>query len=625
MYRIDPQNGDLIIDGFESGVSDSPYGTTLQTQVGNIQRTGMSDMRNVNIISIPGEASVGYATSSVQQTTITAAAYTVAASNDTFTYSGTALKNGTSVIFTISTGSAGISNATNYWVRDATATTFKVATGVDGAGIVTAAVDITSDGTGTFTTVDISAIVQIVPSDATVFNKNGISNIAPSSTLYGVDTNGRAWVFTSATPNWIYLGNLTITTTPPKPNGIAIWKSYILIFRSGDGKIDYRIISGASSTGAWTYGWKTINTGGTSFRTFTSKEGILYWGNQNNVGSLTELTTFDPANAATYTYTATALIIPVGDAVNCIDQLGSSLIIGGMSNVVYTWDRFSVNSSGVATYVPTLLPEATTARIIVVNSNAYIFAGNRGRIYQSNGANVQLYQKMPDHLSGTVEPYFVWGGAVYSRNQLYFSCSAISTADGTAIAQYGGIWAISTDTNALRLTNRLSYGTYGGMAIELAQNFSDTTVPGTSAGLGFSQVSLVSSWFDGSTTYGSDYVSTTPVPYTNYEAYIDSDMIPVGTFLNPNTDAQVEYKLAVPMVAGEGLKLAYRQDFSQSFTTITTTSRPTGEFTSADVLNGIAGIIPVNFQKSQWIQIRVSMKSTASSPSYVRLRELRIR
>ncbi len=94
-------------------------------------------------------------------------------------------------------------------------------------------------------------------------------------------------------------------------------------------------------------------------------------------------------------------------------------------------------------------------------------------------------------------------------------------------------------------------------------------------------------------------------------------MIPIGTYLNPTTDANVEFKLTVPMVSGEGVKLAYRQDLSQSFTDITN-----GEFTTA---GAFSGVVKVNFQKSQWLQIRTYTKSTATTPSYTRLRELRIR
>lgn len=46
-WHIDPQNGDIVIDGFDKGIADSPY-------------DGIQDMRNINIQTVPGEVSVGY-------------------------------------------------------------------------------------------------------------------------------------------------------------------------------------------------------------------------------------------------------------------------------------------------------------------------------------------------------------------------------------------------------------------------------------------------------------------------------------------------------------------------------------------------------------------------------------
>jgi len=616
MYRIEQGTGDIIIDGFESGISDSPYGTNLQTQVGNIQQTGLSDMRNVNIISIPGEASVLNQTVQASQTPASNVAYTALASNDTFTYSGTVMKNGTAIVITVSTGTAGISSGNTYWVRDATATTFKVGSGVDAAGTVSAAINITSDGTGTFTTVNLASLVQMVSSNNTTFGAMGIqTSFLQEGNVLGIDTNGLAWIFIPATPNWVYLGNTTVNASPPKPNGIAFFNGYILVFRAGDAKIDYRQNNGTSSVSAWTYGWQSTLATSSSSRTLIDSDGILWFANGSGIGQLEQLTTFDPTSGPTYTFTNTALIFPNFDLANCIEQFGTNLLIGGTRNIMYSWNRDPLNAGVGSGGTPIEIPEAGITRIVAVNSNAYIFAGNRGRIYITNGANVTLYKKMPDHLSGTVEPYYQWGGAVYSRNQLYFSVSCLNSASSTVIPNYGGIWAVSTDTNAMRITNILSYGTYAGFVSELAQLITGVTASAVT----FGQVSVIAGWYDGISMYGSDYVPTSPTPYSNSQAYVDSDMIPIGTFLKPETNSQVEYKLTVPMVTGESVTLQYRQNFSQTFKTIAT-------FTSASpgTNSGLSGVNPVNFEKSQWIQIRCLLSSTASSPSYVRLRELRI-
>ena len=586
----------------------------LQTSYGNLTRSGLSDVRNVNIVSIPGEASVLYQTSQANQTAVTGVAYTAATGTNTFTYSGTQIKNGTAIIVTISTGTSPLVNGSTYWVQNATATTFQLGAQVDSAGGVSAVIVFASSGTGTFTTVAQATFTQIVPSSDSSYSFTGIGGeVFQLPTLYAVDTNGRAWVFKRATPNWIYLGNTTISSSPPRPNGIAFWNGYILVFRAGDTAIDYLKLGNNNTQ--WVYGWKIL-TPNVSFptRTFTDASNTLYWCNGNGIASLIQIGTFDPTVPGTYTITGLALSIPSPAVTNCIEQLGDNLIIGATSNLVYIWDKSATGYNNVI-----ILPETGTSRMVTVNSNTYIFAGNRGRIYVTNGSNAQLYKKIPDHLSGTVEPYFQWGGAIYSKNQIYFSVSALNPLDNSALNQYGGIWAISTDADAMRITNRLSFGTYAGYISELAQDVVSVGI----SNLTFLKANIVTSWWDGVSTFGSDYTPASPVPYSNYEAYIDSDMIPVGTLLNPKTFANLEFKLVVPMVSGESVKFGYRTDLSQSFTDVTNaTNRATGEFTSAD---GLSGVIQVSFQKSQWLQIRFYMKSTASSPSYVRLRELRIR
>jgi hypothetical protein len=80
----------------------------------------------------------------------------------------------------------------------------------------------------------------------------------------------------------------------------------------------------------------------------------------------------------------------------------------------------------------------------------------------------------------------------------------------------------------------------------------------------------------------------------------------------------MEYKLAVPLVAGESVSLAYRTSINGSYVDVPITSGgATGD------LSGITDSI--NFENSQWIQVRATLNGTATTPSYVRLKEIRIR
>ena len=239
--------------------------------------------------------------------------------------------------------------------------------------------------------------------------------------------------------------------------------------------------------------------------------------------------------------------------------------------------------------------------------NAYLFAGNRGRIYITNGSQAQLYKKVPDHLSNTIEPYFTWGGATSQKNQLYFGVSATSNA-GTPINSYGGVWAIDLDTAALRFITQLSYNSstssYPGIATALA------IVSGTATGYG-----LFIGWNSGSSTYGVD--ASISNPYTGGQAYIISDLIPVGTFIKKRTFSQVEFKLSVPLVAGESVEMQVGSTFAGSFTSAGTYSFISGT-------DNLSANFPFTIEKLQWLKVKAILTSTTSSPSYCRLKEMRV-
>jgi len=250
-------------------------------------------------------------------------------------------------------------------------------------------------------------------------------------------------------------------------------------------------------------------------------------------------------------------------------------------------------------------PDAFTVKLVGANQNAYVFSGNRGRIYITNGSAIELYKKVPDYVTGTLNPYIRWWDASYNRNQLYFNFSATSNADAD-LTTTNGAWAIDLNLDAMRMVNKITNSGYAGfapMVVEMPP-FSQTDNPqGSSLTIGWTV----------STTYGVDVGGT--APYTTFEAYADTDIIPVGTFIDSFTPSQVEWKASAPIVAGEGVRLYYRTNLTDSFTLI-------GESTTAGALSDM---FQTNFQKAQWVQFRIETRSTASTPSFVRITEIRVR
>ncbi len=578
MYRFDNYDNSIVIEGFENGIAPSPH-------------VGISDMRNVNIISVPGEASVNFATTAITMPSIVASVTSASSMNNTISVTITSGSAQAQQAVTFSGGSlpSGISAGTQYWIGLVNATTYHVYTDPDLANIVT----ISGTGTGTMTSTDMGT--PLYSAHDSYNNGSG----SPTGRNFMIDSNGRVWEIPTS-GDAFFRGNTTLTNG--NGNGLVCYNGYLFVFRND--KIDYMKID---TSAAWTYAWKTINTASNVNNphfAYLARDNVVYYCDSAYIGSFFQKsagTAFNPADATTYTYASQALALPQTEIAQCIAELGINLLVGGQNNAIYPWNR----SATSYTY-PILIADNNIARMVTVNTNTYIFAGSRGRIYITNGSQAQLYKKIPDHISGTVEPYYTWKDAVFLKNQLYFGFT-VTDNSGNALTLYGGIWAIDLDTQALRLVNQLSYGTYGGSPTTLLN----------SAALSPTGTGLFIGWLDGSNNSGIDKSSGNP--YTGSQALVESDLIPIGTFEKTRDMQRIEFKLSKPMVSGESVSLYQRLDFAQSYTLIKTfnwnDTISTGDFSSS---------APVNFKQAQWLQIKAILNSTATTPSYVRLRQIRI-
>lgn len=588
-------NPEIVIDGFEKGIADSAY-------------EGIADMRNVNIITAPKEVAVNFATTALTiPPTVSAVAFTVDASNDTFTVASTTnFYNGMAIVFDTIVTATGFSTGRVYWIGNLTSTTFKIYKNPNLA--VASLVDVTLSGSGTYSSYTLGA-----PLDRTIaYNTGTVGANSVVQAQFILDSNGRVWwVYNPAgvlTNYLVYLGNDTLTASSGG-RGINTLGKYLIVFRSST--TDYlnlqnlTLSTDLDGASGWVYGWESVGstTGQTRRATCQGQDNALYFANFQKLGSIlvNAGSTFDPATSSTYTKNLTALALPNGDDVTALGELGQNLLIGGIKNYIYPWDRVST-----AANYPLLLSENVTTRIVTANQNAYIFAGNRGRIYITNGANLELYKKIPDNITSTVDPYFTWQDAIYWKNQLYFSFTA-STNGNVSIDTVAGVWGIDLTTNSFRYANQLSYGAYTGTTSVLMPSVMPDVFTSIPAGGGF-----YIGWTN-SGTYGVDVTSSTP--YTNYQTRIDSDLIPIGTFLNPDTISNIEWKTSKPLVSGESIKLSWRGNLTDSFTLIGTSS----------TAGKVSDLYTANFQQQQWLQIRYEASSTATAPSYVPLREIRFR
>lgn len=594
-WRIEKEeNGTkaIVFEGFEDGIADAP-------------EKGVSFIRNANIVSIPGEACVNFATASISvpPANVSGASCTFTGATDVVNWTPGAVVLFTDCAVTFGSSTGGVTAGIVYWIANVSGSTFKVYTDIGHSQLV----DL-SDASNTF-----SVIPFGTPTQKALDYINGNSFI--------LDTSGRAW-WINPSNQLTYLANTTLTST--HGNGICVLGVYLFVFR--DSAVDYMTLTSLTSTSApaWTYAWNgySLSSNAASnyshFAYVSNQNGGMHFCNDRFIGRVLPVgaSTFDPSNSATYVTTLLAPSggLPITDSSTCLADLGNNILVGGIQNKIYSWD-------GISTFfnAPLILGENYTTRIVSSNSTAYAFSGNRGRIYITNGANVEVFKKIPDHIasfftsSNSLEPYYGWLDALYWKNQLYFSF-LVNKNDGTSITNMGGIWALDLSTSSLqsptmvglRMTNVLAAGA-AAFPYVLIPNIRTTTPAG--AGIYAAYVNLLTS------AAGVEVTQTTPYAVLGSGVDIYTDLAPTGTNLTQRTFSQIEFKLAQPLVSGESVRISMRQDFSEAFTVVGTTT----------LVGSISDAYNIDEQRGQWIQLYAETCSTASSPSFTRLKELRIR
>lgn len=413
-----------------------------------------------------------------------------------------------------------------------------------------------------------------------------------SGNVFAVTDDNNGWVFKSQVGT-----NVDITGDTFGDEGMIWWKGYLFVMR--ETKIYYSTDNGATFTD-----WHSVDstilgiTGGVSHYAIVSVGDNFFFCNGSSVASVVQNQgqTFDPTNKATYVFNASVITIPSWDAATVLAEVAATsspqLFIGGTSNRVYVWGEIGGSLNNTL-----FLSENFTRTMVSVNANVYIFCGSiahpfgKGYIYITNGSTIDIFKKMPDYFqsSGNAfiqEPVWTFGDAMYHRNKLFFGCSP------------SGVWAIDLSSQALYRSNRMSssYPT-------VISSMYPYAISNSSTGLNY--------WC----AHTAEIYQTTNTMSTSGQ--VTSDRIPVGTAFRPKTFNQVELKLAETLVSGESIQVYINTENAQTTGTLLGTMLPA---------DGIGKVFtPLNFKESQWFQISCLLNPTATNPTYVRLREIRIR
>lgn len=421
-----------------------------------------------------------------------------------------------------------------------------------------------------------------------------VKNPASPANLYAIDSNGVVYNSTDSGATWASLSDRA-----GAGQGLAVWKDYLFV-AAGSNIDTYGPLSGAA---AWSSSWQALPSGDSLWSPMlvSKLDGNLYIGDGRYITSVAENSgqNFAPGTSASYTYTAQALTLPEDYRVKCLAEQGNNLMIGTWkgSNIydnkiadIFPWDGSSTTYND-----PIQINTNGVNAMINIGGNLYVLAGIDGKIYKSNGVQAWPIGQIPLSVANIdggkyLEPY---PGAIMNfKDKLYFAVNSQST-DGM------GIYSLveTSKGNIITCEHTISTGTTGGTNPLIIGALLDVT-----------RDIFVAGWRDNA-TYGIDRLSTTSYAYgTDYSGFMTSPLYQVGNSQDLRKYNRLEFYLAKELAASEGIRVKYRINETDSFTTL-------GTYTTTNIGTGLTSFVErnINIPACEQLQIRVELLGTSTT------------
>lgn len=355
----------------------------------------------------------------------------------------------------------------------------------------------------------------------------------------------------------------------------------------------------STNTASW-YPAKIGSLDGTHYiKLLKAQDGQMYFTNGRYIGSIIAIS--HSLGSVTVTSSSNVLDLPEGIFAVTMAELGNNLLIGTQQGISYTerqnynfaniypWDRTSSSFR-----LPVQINENGINAMISHRNQVYFSAGDDGRIYVTDGSNYQLVKRLP----------FTTLGSRYNPTSWVYP-------NAMCVNQKGNLMiGLSADYNANAPT------TTGIWEIALTQGY-PTHLPffsrdgnlGDSANIRIGSVRVLndddlSFGIQSGTTYELSTTSTTAL-WTGYKAKWRTELFQVGTRKNRKSFSDIEFTLTKPLLANQSIKLAYRKNLKDAFTTI-------GTFDYATLGSVISHYSKALIADAEMVQFEISLEYTSA-------------
>lgn len=384
----------------------------------------------------------------------------------------------------------------------------------------------------------------------------------------------------------------------------CVWNSQFTVVsysQSGTGYIGVIRHDTTSDAAEWNPGKIGSLNGSHYIKLIMGKDGYMYFTNGNNLGRITDIV----YSAGVVTVTSSSsissgFILPKNTYGVTLGTLGDKLLIGTQKGYSYSvrnqfgyaglvvWDYVSANADNIID-----LNENGFNAMISNKNQTYFSAGNDGNIYVTDGTNYQKIIRLPFNRSGFyVAPSWVYPNAmcINQKNNLLVGLSA---EYGLNFPTTTGMWEIGLMKN---YPTHLPFFSRDG-------NLGDIST------VKFGSVRVLD---DNSLAFGVQSGSTYELSRTamtalntDYKARWRTQAFIIANARDKKTLEQLEFLLAKPLIANQGIKISYRTNLQDDFTEIDT-------WTYATLGGVLSHYAPAEITDAQIVQFEIALNYTSA-------------
>lgn len=454
------------------------------------------------------------------------------------------------------------------------------------------------------------------------------------SLIFAQGDTGKVYKTINSGTTWTNITNTDVGSSGTG-KGLFYFEGYLFAFRGT--KIDY--LSSPYTAADWTTDWQPNGSapvlGAGQHVTFLfPNNGFNYFANGNMVGivGFGQVAVFNPAGTPNTDYyyadgtngTDRTLKLPSLYTVQCISFLPSNFVALGtgssdfpqVADIILWNPTLSTYETPLRLYSQAPVSEGGVAQLINRNNVLYAVTGGSHSIFATNGTSFNLVSDIslnsnirkptgaqaqsPVFLNPKVSAIDVFGNKLLT--------GVATAANGPSYPTgYGlfpcGVWSLAFTDDGESLQCEYTISTNTTTAVQ------STFIIGALKCLSSNQTLIA--WQD-NTNFGIDRTEINNFQNNLGATFIESEMLEIGTPLEPATPQIFQFNLPRNLMAGQTIQVNYRTSFDKDFTPF-----PLGTFTTSN--NGISTGYKIQQNPvgaTRFLQIQIQMETGAPSIIY---------